>query len=77
MLGKFWHATAERKEVEAKTRFKFALALPRHLKAEGTAEAREAVRRGADYVVVGRPILRDPDPVAAARRLGASLESAR
>ncbi len=41
------------------------------------AEASEAVRWGADYVVVGRPIRGDPDPPAAARRLGASLESAR
>jgi orotidine-5'-phosphate decarboxylase len=26
----------------------------------------EAVRRGADYLVVGRPIIKAPDPVAAA-----------
>ncbi len=33
----------------------------------------EAVRNGADYVVVGRPITRDPDPVAAARRFAADM----
>lgn len=33
----------------------------------------EAVRNGADYVVVGRPITRDPDPVAAARRFAAQM----
>ena len=29
----------------------------------------EAIRLGADYLVVGRPILRDPDPRAAAQRI--------
>lgn len=29
----------------------------------------EAMKNGADYIVVGRPIRRDPDPVAAARRV--------
>jgi orotidine-5'-phosphate decarboxylase len=29
----------------------------------------EAIRDGADYIVVGRPIRRSPDPVAAARRV--------
>lgn len=29
----------------------------------------EAIKNGADYIVVGRPIRRDPDPVAAARRV--------
>lgn len=33
----------------------------------------EAVRAGADYLVVGRPILRAPDPVAAARRFAAEM----
>ena len=39
----------------------------------------DAIARGADYLVVGRPILRDPDPRAAARRvvdeIDASLRS--
>ncbi len=30
---------------------------------------REAVQNGADYLVVGRPITADPDPVAAAKRM--------
>jgi orotidine-5'-phosphate decarboxylase len=29
----------------------------------------EAVRRGADYIVVGRPIIASPDPRAAAERI--------
>jgi orotidine-5'-phosphate decarboxylase len=34
----------------------------------------EAVRRGADYLVVGRPITRAADPVAAARRFIATAQ---
>lgn len=36
----------------------------------------EAIARGADYVVVGRPILEAPDPRAAVAALAASLGSA-
>lgn len=37
----------------------------------------DAVRRGADYIVVGRPITKAPDPVAAARRFTAAMGQAR
>lgn len=33
----------------------------------------EAMKNGADYIVVGRPIRRDPDPVAAARRVAEEI----
>jgi orotidine-5'-phosphate decarboxylase len=36
----------------------------------------EAIAEGADYVVVGRPIYRDRDPVAAARRIAMEIEGA-
>ena len=36
----------------------------------------EAIRNGADYLVVGRPILDAPDPVAAAREIVADMERA-
>lgn len=36
----------------------------------------EAIRLGADYLVVGRPILRDPDPRAAARRIIGEIDGA-
>ncbi len=38
-----------------------------------TASPREALERGADYLVIGRPILRDPDPGSAARAILAGL----
>jgi len=38
-----------------------------------TATPAEARERGADLLVVGRPITAAPDPVAAARRLHATL----
>ena len=41
-----------------------------------TAPPGEAIRNGADFIVVGRPILHDPDPVAAAERIVAEIESA-
>ena len=37
----------------------------------------EAVRRGADYLVVGRPITRAPDPASAARRFAAEMARGR
>jgi orotidine-5'-phosphate decarboxylase len=40
-----------------------------------TATPQEAVQRGADYLVIGRPITRAPDPYAAAERIAAELES--
>ena len=36
----------------------------------------EAIRLGADYLVVGRPILKDPDPREAARRIMAEIDGA-
>lgn len=37
----------------------------------------EAVRSGADYLVVGRPITKAADPVAAARKFAAEMQRAR
>lgn len=37
----------------------------------------DAIRNGADWLVVGRPITRAPDPVEAARRIVRSVASAR
>ena len=39
-----------------------------------TATPREAFDRGADYIVIGRPITREPDPKAAAERIIGELE---
>lgn len=39
-----------------------------------TMTPEEAIARGADYIVVGRPITRSDDPVAAARRVVDSME---
>jgi orotidine-5'-phosphate decarboxylase len=36
----------------------------------------EAIKNGADYVVVGRPIRQEPDPAAAARRVVAEIAEA-
>jgi orotidine-5'-phosphate decarboxylase len=37
----------------------------------------EAIRNGADFIVVGRPILQDPDPASAAERIVAEIEATR
>jgi orotidine-5'-phosphate decarboxylase len=42
-----------------------------------TASPAEAITKGADLLVVGRPITRAADPVAAAERILAEVESAR
>lgn len=42
-----------------------------------TATPGEAIRNGADYLVVGRPIITAPDPVAAARSFIQEMEDAR
>jgi orotidine-5'-phosphate decarboxylase len=54
----------------------FVLVTPGIRPAEGgqddqqrVATPREAVANGADYIVIGRPITRAPDPVAALRRI--------
>jgi orotidine-5'-phosphate decarboxylase len=36
----------------------------------------EAIRRGADYLVIGRPITKAADPAAAARAIAASMRDA-
>jgi len=41
-----------------------------------TATPAEAIRAGADLLVMGRPILRAPDPAAAARAVLAEIEAA-
>jgi orotidine-5'-phosphate decarboxylase len=41
-----------------------------------TLTAGEAIAKGADYLVVGRPILAAPDPVAAAKSIVAEMQAA-
>ncbi len=43
---------------------------------ERIATPAEAMKLGADYLVIGRPILRAPDPVEAAKRILAEMEAA-
>lgn len=40
-----------------------------------TATPEEAIRRGADFIVIGRPIIAAPDPGKAAEEIAATLES--
>ena len=40
-----------------------------------TATPAEAVKAGADYLVVGRPIVEDLDPVQAAKKILQELQS--
>jgi orotidine-5'-phosphate decarboxylase len=40
-----------------------------------TASAADAIRAGADYVVIGRPIIAASDPLEAAQRIARTLES--
>jgi orotidine-5'-phosphate decarboxylase len=40
------------------------------------ATPRQAIARGADYLVVGRPITQSADPAAAAQRIVADMEYA-
>jgi orotidine-5'-phosphate decarboxylase len=42
-----------------------------------TATPREAIRAGADFIIVGRPILAAPDPRAAAQRIVEEITSAK
>ena len=44
---------------------------------ERVATPAEAITRGADWLVVGRPITRAPVPVEAARRINESIAAAR
>jgi orotidine-5'-phosphate decarboxylase len=41
-----------------------------------TLTAAQAVAKGADYLVIGRPILQAPDPVAAAQAMSAEMQAA-
>jgi len=41
-----------------------------------TTAPAEAIRAGADYIVIGRPVLNAPDPVNSAREVIAEIESA-
>lgn len=41
-----------------------------------TMTAGDAIKSGADYLVIGRPIMEAPDPVAAARRFAEEIASA-
>jgi orotidine-5'-phosphate decarboxylase len=43
---------------------------------ERTMTAAEAIRAGASYVVVGRPVIGAPDPREAAERIGAEIRAA-
>src|SRR6185437_6763228 len=40
------------------------------------ATPRQAIARGADYLVVGRPVTQSTDPAAAARRIVADMDQA-
>jgi len=48
--------------------------VPRRPKADGNPA--EAFAAGADYLVIGRPVLEAPDPVQAAREIIAEVQRA-
>ena len=47
-----------------------------HRRSQAAHDPGQAIHLGADYLVVGRPILKDPDPREAARRVIAEIDDA-
>ena len=68
---------AEHPKVEAARKFIDSAGLSADIEVDGgitPANARQAVAAGADVIVAGTAIFRDPDPVAAVQRLRAAAE---